>query len=42
MVDNQYIIIIIMFVLNYVCQHIFLSNYCNVMLVMIKNDKKLS
>jgi len=35
------IIDIIMFVLNYVCQNIFLSDYCDVMLVTIKNDEKL-
>ena len=35
------IIVIIMFVLNYVCQYIYLSDYCNVMFVMIKNDKNL-
>ena len=30
------IIVIIVFVLNYVYQYIFLSDYCNVMLVTIK------
>jgi len=31
-----------MFVLNYVCQYIFLSDYCNAMFVTIKNGKNLS
>ena len=36
------IIVIIILVLNYVFQYIFLSDYCNVMLVTIKNDENLS
>jgi len=36
------IIVIIILVLNYVFQCIFLSDYCNVMLVTIKNDENLS
>jgi len=35
------IIVIIIFILNYVCQYI-LSDYCNVMLITIKNDENLS
>ena len=36
------IIVIIMFVLNYVCHYIFLSGYCNIMFVMIKKYENLS
>jgi len=45
MIDKLWFIIkiidIIMFVLNYVCQNIFLNNYCDVIFITIKNDENL-